>query len=325
MPYVSYAVVRDDDIKALYAYFMSSVPAVRQDNQPTTMPWPLSMRWPLAYWQLAFAQPRHFTTTVTDAQLERGAYLVEGLAHCGACHTPRGIAFQETALADGANSRFLSGSVLEGWYAKNLRGEDTGLSTWTTAEIVDFLKTGRNDKTAAFGSMSDVVEHSTQHLSNEDLTAIATYLKSLKARDGRSPTWQPKEDITTAALKAGDYSAPGATSYVEHCAICHRMDGKGAPRIYPALAGNSMVFADDPSSLIQVTLAGGRMPKTPHDTMAFTMPGFASLTNREVADVLNFIRNGWGNHGSEISEADISRMRHEIERKPKHYVPGEQK
>ncbi|MBA1993557.1 cytochrome c, partial [Escherichia coli] len=98
MPYVSYAVVRDDDIKALYAYFMSSVPAVRQDNQPTTMPWPLSMRWPLAYWQLAFAQPRHFTTTVTDAQLERGAYLVEGLAHCGACHTPRGIAFQETAL-----------------------------------------------------------------------------------------------------------------------------------------------------------------------------------------------------------------------------------
>ncbi|PZR94698.1 MAG: alcohol dehydrogenase [Stutzerimonas stutzeri] len=325
MPYVSYAVVRDDDIKALYAYFMSSVEAVRQDNQPTTMPWPLSMRWPLAWWQLAFAQPREFATVTKDPQLERGAYLVEGLAHCGACHTPRGIAFQETAMADGNNSRFLSGSVLEGWYAKNLRGEDTGLSTWTTAEIVDFLKTGRNDKTAAFGSMADVVEHSSQHLSNDDLTAIATYLKSLKPREGRSPTWHPKDDFTTAALKAGDFSAPGASSYAEHCAICHRMDGKGASRIYPALAGNSMVFADDPSSLIQVTLAGGRMPKTPHDTMAFTMPGFANLTNREVADVLNFIRNGWGNHGSEITEADISRMRHEIARKPKHYVPGEQK
>ncbi len=325
MPYVSYAVVRDDDVKALYAYFMSSVEAVRQDNQPTTMPWPLSMRWPLAWWQLAFAQPREFASGTKDPQLERGAYLVEGLAHCGACHTPRGIAFQETAMADGNNSGFLSGSVLEGWYAKNLRGEDTGLSTWTTAEIVDFLKTGRNDKTAAFGSMADVVEHSTQHLSNDDLTAIATYLKSLKPRDGRSPTWQPKDDLTTAALKAGDFSAPGAASYAEHCAICHRMDGKGAPRVYPALAGNSMVFADDPSSLIQVTLAGGRMPKTPHDTMAFTMPAFANLTNREVAEVLNFIRNGWGNHGSEITEADISRMRHEIARKPKHYVPGEQK
>lgn len=324
MPYVSYAVVKDEDIKALYAYFMSSVEGVRQDNQPTTMPWPLSMRWPLAWWQLIFAQPRDFAATTTDPQLVRGAYLVEGLAHCGACHTPRGIAFQETALADGPNSRFLSGSVLEGWYAKNLHDEDTGLSTWTVDEIVDFLKTGRNAKTAAFGSMSDVVEHSTQYLAADDLTAIATYLKSLNARDGRSPTWQPKEDLTTAALKAGDFSAPGAMSYVEHCATCHRMDGKGAPRIYPALAGNSMVFADDPSSLIQVTLTGGRMPRTPHDTMAFTMPGFAHLTNREVAAMLNFIRNGWGNHGSEITEADISRMRHEIARKPKHYVPGEQ-
>lgn len=324
MPYVSYAVVKDDDIKALYAYFMSSVGAVRQDNRPTTMPWPLSMRWPLAWWQIMFAQPRDFATASADTQLVRGTYLVEGLAHCGACHTPRGVAFQETALADGPNSRFLSGSVLEGWYAKNLRDEDTGLSTWSTTEIVDFLRTGRNDKTAAFGSMSDVVEHSTQHLSAEDLTAIATYLKSLQARQDRKPTWEPKQDFTTAALKAGDFGAPGALSYVEHCAVCHRMDGKGAPRIYPALAGNSMVFADDPSSLIQVTLAGGRMPKTPHDAMAFTMPGFAQLTNREVAEVLNFIRNGWGNHGSEITESEISRMRQEIARKPKHYVPGEQ-
>lgn len=323
MPYVSYAIVKDEDIKALYAFFTSSVEAVGQDNQPTTIPWPLSMRWPLAWWQILFAQPRDFAAATQDLQLARGAYLVEGLAHCGACHTPRGLAFQETALADGPNSRFLSGSVLEGWYAKNLRDEDTGLSTWTTAEIVDFLKTGRNGKTAAFGSMSDVIEHSTQHLSQEDLTAIASYLKSLKARSDRNPMWKPDQDATTAALKAGDFSAPGATSYVEHCTVCHRMDGKGAPRIYPALAGNSMVFADDPSSLIQVTLAGGRMPQTPHDAMAFTMPGFAHLPNRELAEILNFIRTGWGNRGSEITEADISRMRHEIARKPKHHVPGE--
>lgn len=324
MPYVSYAVVKDRDVKALYAYFMSGVEAVEQDNRPTTMPWPLSLRWPLAWWQLMFARPRDFATRTDDPQLLCGAYLVEGLAHCVACHTPRGIAFQETALADGPNSRFLSGSVLEGWYAKNLRSEDTGLSTWTKDQIVDFLTSGRNEKTAAFGSMSDVVAHSTQHLSADDLTAIAHYLKSLEARDGRSPTWQPKRDLTTAALKAGDFSAPGATSYVEHCAVCHRLDGKGAPRIYPALAGNSMVFADDPSSLIQVTLAGGRMPKTRHDPMAFAMPAFSHLTNREVAEVLNFIRKGWGNYGSEITKPDISRMRHEIARKPKHYVPGEE-
>ncbi|WP_245581970.1 cytochrome c [Phyllobacterium phragmitis] len=324
MPYVSYAIITDDDMKGLYAYFMSGVDAVQQDNQPTTMPWPLSMRWPIAWWQLLFAQPRQFANDSADPQILHGAYLVEGLAHCGACHTPRGLAFEETALVDGPNSYFLSGSVLEGWYAKNLRNEDTGLSTWTTNEIIEFLRTGRNDKTAAFGSMSDVIEHSTQHLSVKDLTAIAVYLKSLTPRDDRKPNWKPKQDVTTVALKTGNFEAPGAASYVEHCAICHRMDGKGALRIYPALAGNSMVFSDDPSSLIQVTLAGGRMPKTPHDAMAFTMPGFAHLTNREIADILNFIRNGWGNHGSKITDKDISRMRHEIARKPKHYVPGDQ-
>lgn len=152
--------------------------------------------------------------------------------------------------------RFLSGPVLEGWYAKNLRNEDTGLATWSEAELVTFLKTGRNDRTAAFGSMSNVVEHSLQHLTDADLTAIARYLKSLGPR-ARREDWRPNEDLTTAALRSGDFSAPGALTYVEHCTVCHRLDGMGAPQVYPALEGNSMVFADDPSSLIRVTMAGG--------------------------------------------------------------------
>lgn len=322
MPFVSYTVVKDDDIKALYAYFMSKVEAVSQDNQPSTLPWPANMRWPLAWWQLLFSNARDFEIAAnTDPVLERGAYLVEGLGHCSACHTPRGLAYEEKAVKNDKDGKFLSGSVLEGWYAKNLRDQDTGLSTWTEDEIVMFLQSGRNDRTAAFGSMADVVQHSTQYLEESDLRAIARYLKSLPPSKGREQKWQPKEDITTAALKAGDFSEKGALSYVEHCTVCHRMDGKGAPRVYPALAGNSIVFADDPSSLIQVTLAGGRTPDTDHDLMAFTMPGFAHLPNWQVAEILNFIRNGWGNHGSEITEADIARMRREIAHKPVHYVP----
>lgn len=323
MPYASYVVVSDNDIQALYAYFMSSVEAVGQNNRPTTIPWPLGMRWPLAWWQLLFAQPRRFVTDpLLNADQQRGAYLVEGLAHCGACHTPRGIAFQEEVVRDVDGGTYLSGSVLEGWYAKNLRKESTGLASWTEDQVVDFLRTGRTKRTAAFGSMADVVAHSTQYLSEYDLRGMARYLKQLPARENRSKAWVPKEDTTTAKLRAGDYSEPGATRYVEYCAVCHRLDGRGAPRVFPALAGNSIVFADDPSSLIQVTLAGGAMAKTAHDRMAFVMPGFDQLRNREVAEILTFIRNGWGNHGTEVRDSDVARMRRLVDHKPTHYVPG---
>ncbi|MFH1805195.1 MAG: cytochrome c [Pseudomonadota bacterium] len=321
MPFVSYQVVEDADIEAMYAYFMSEVAPVAKENQPATIPWPASMRWPLAWWQLLFAQPRTSETTAYDDPLmARGAYLIEGLGHCGACHTPRGLVFQEKAVKDDASGDFLSGSVLEGWYAKNLRNEDTGLVTWTEQEIADFLKTGRNHRTAAFGSMSDVVEHSLQHLSDRDIAAISRYLKSISPRPGREK-WTPHEDVTTTALRTGDFTTPGALTYVEHCASCHRLDGMGAPAVYPALKGNSMVFADDPSSLIQITLAGGRMPKTPAHSLTFAMPAFAKLTNADLAELMTYIRNSWGNHASTVTAADIAEMRHELTRKPVHYTP----
>lgn len=322
MPYVSYQIVSDDDVKALYAYFMSGVKPVEKVNQPTTMPWPLDMRWPLAWWQLMFAQPRAFAAAPgADAQLVRGAYLVEGLAHCGACHTPRGLAYEEKALANDPAGNFLSGSVLEGWYAKNLRGERTGLASWNAADLAAFLKTGRNAHTAAFGSMTDVVAHSLQHLSDDDITAIAVYLKSLPARAGRATEWVLGPDMTTKALNDGDYKVPGALAYSGACALCHRNDGLGAPEIYPALKGNSMVIADDPSSLIQVTLAGGEMPDTPAHRMAFTMPAFDRLTNDQVAEILTFIRTSWGNQASPVTPEEVARLRAEIARKPVHYVP----
>ncbi|MGY0503809.1 c-type cytochrome [Luteimonas sp. e5] len=325
MPFVSYMIASDDEIKAMYAYFMSAVEPVEQTNPAATIPWPANMRWPLAWWQMFFARNRSFEPDPSlDPVAQRGAYLVEGLAHCGACHTPRGIGFQEKALKDDASGVYLSGSVLEGWYAKNLRNEGLGLATWTEDEVHEFLRSGRTDRTAAFGGMADVVEHSTQHMSDEDLRAMARYLKQLPARKGRSETWEPREDTTTARLRAGDYSERGALGYVEYCAYCHRNDGRGAPRIYPALAGNSIVFAEDPSSLIQVTLAGGRMAETRHDVMTFAMPGYTHVNNEELAEIITFIRNAWGNHGSEVKPVDIARMRRVIANKPRHHVPGVQ-
>ncbi len=322
MPYVSYAVVKDEDVKALYAWVMTQVPAVAQDNHAATIPWPMNMRWPLAWWQYLFAGQRRFEPSPhLDAQQQRGAYLVEGLAHCGACHTPRGIAYQEKALKDEAGGAYLSGSVLEGWYAKNLRNEAVGLASWPQADIADFLKTGRTASTAAFGSMADVVEHSTQHMSDADLQAIAAYLKALAPRPGYPASFKPGADTTTVRLLKGDYAAPGAVAYVENCASCHGLDGRGAPRIFPALAGNTIVRAEDPSSLIQVTLAGSTMAHTPADRMRFEMPGFDQLDNRTVADIVTFIRAGWGNGAAAVGAKDVSQMREIVARKPENYVP----
>src|SRR5690554_3135491 len=274
MPFVSYMIAKDEEIEAMYAYFMSAVEPVQQANQAATIPWPASMRWPVSLWHLMYAQPREFQPNPNrTAQENHGAYLVEGLAHCGACHTPRGIGFQEKALYDDTSGNFLAGSVLEGWFAKSLRNEGVGLETWSNADIVEFLRTGRTDITAAFGSMAEVVEHSTQYFTATDLEAMAAYLSSLAPKPGREATWQPQPDTTTAQLRNGNFDSPGAIIYAQECAACHRMDGMGAPRVFPALAGNSIVFAEDPSSMIQVTMAGGRMPHTEHDTMAFAMPG----------------------------------------------------
>lgn len=302
MPFLSYMIVADEETEAMYAYFMSGVEPVVQQNPPPSLPWPVSMRWPLFLWQLVFAQPREFTPAAHRTEQEnRGAYLVEGPGHCGSCHTPRGLALQEKALADNDGRQFLAGAVLEGWYAKSLRDEDIGLSTWSKDEIVDFLRTGRTDRTAAFGTMASVIEHSTQYLTEDDLSSIAAYLKTLLPRPAYNSRWQAAEDVTTNQLRDGAFDVPGALIYVQECATCHRLDGMGAPRVFPALAQNSIVFADDPSSLIKITLAGGRMPDTDHDTMTFAMPAFYHLSNRDLAEALNFIRTGWGNHGSEVT------------------------
>jgi mono/diheme cytochrome c family protein len=275
------------------------------------------MRWPLAWWQVAFGRHHGFAAPEgAKAEVARGTYLVEGAGHCGACHTPRGAALQETALSDGPGGDFLSGSELEGWYAKDLRHEDVGLASWSRQDIADFLKTGRNARSAAFGSMAEVVEHSTQHLNEADASAVAAYLVSLAPRPGHSASAPKADDATTAQLLESQDATPGALGYVAKCAPCHHLNGQGTPRIFPALAGNTVVVADNPSSLIQLTLLGGAMARTPADKMRPSMPELARLDDRSIADILSFIRDSWGNKASAVSDKDVAAMRDLIDHKP---------
>ncbi len=313
MPYPSYASVTEPDMQALYAYFMHGVAPVAQENKASDIPWPLSMRWPLMGWRWLFAPAvaDYQAAPGADAVVSRGAYLVEGLGHCGACHTPRALTMQEKSLNAGEGSTFLSGSApLEGWIAKSLRGDyKDGLGSWSEEQLVQFLKTGRSDRSAVFGGMSDVVTHSLQYMTDADLTAIARYLKSLPANDPNDQPHQYDKQVAQALWK-GDDSQPGASVYIDNCAACHRTDGHGYTRVFPALAGNPVLQSQDPTSLIHIVLKGGTLPATHTAPSTFTMPGFAwRLSDQEVADVVSFIRSSWGNKGEPVKASTVADLR----------------
>jgi mono/diheme cytochrome c family protein len=315
MPYPSYARITEPDMHALYAYFMKGVTPVAQDNKDSDIPWPLSMRWPLAGWRWVFAPKvaAYEAPAGQDAVISRGAYLVEGLGHCGACHTPRALTMQEKALNPGEGKAFLSGSApLEGWIAKSLRGDHKdGLGSWSEAQLVQFLKTGRSDHSAVFGGMTDVVVHSMQYMSDDDLTAIARYLKTLPANDPNDQTQKYDEQVAQALWK-GDDSKAGAKVYVDNCAACHRSDGHGYTRVFPALAGNPVLQSEDATSLIHIVLNGGTLAATHTAPSTFTMPAYAwRLSDQQVADVVNFIRSSWGNQAAAVKASDVASVRKE--------------
>jgi mono/diheme cytochrome c family protein len=314
MPFPSYARVSDDDMQALYAYFMKGVPAVNQPNKAVDIPWPLSMRWPLASWRLIFApgQTGPSPGGSTDPVVNRGAYLVEGLGHCGSCHTPRALTLQEKALTDSDGPVFLSGGApLEGWIAKDLRGSPvTGLGLWREQDIVQFLKTGRNDRTAVFGGMSEVVDHSLQHLSDADLTAIARYLKTLTPGDGTKAVAAVDDGQSEQKLHNLQIDTLGGRVYADNCMACHRSGGQGYPQTFPALAKNAVLNDPAGDSVIRIVLLGATVPTTQTAATTYSMPAFGwRLSNEEVAAVTTFIRHAWGNSGKSVTADEVAEVR----------------
>jgi mono/diheme cytochrome c family protein len=312
MPYPSYAKINDEDMHALYAYFMHGVTPVKQANREPDMKWPLNMRWPLKLWNAVFLEKGVYQNkSGKDVAWNRGAYLIQGLGHCGSCHTPRGIAFQEKGL-DESNSAYLTGGLLDNWFASNLTGEhNTGLGRWSEQDIASFLKTGANAHASAFGSMTSVVNNSTQMLSDDDLAAMARYLKSLPASGGNGgPRYSYDPKATKVSLSRPAASDSGARVYTAYCLHCHGADGRGfAPMLAP-LAGNPNVLEKDASSLINVTLNGtgdlviGGVPAP------YPMPRYAPVLNdQQIADVLTFIRGAWNNGTPAVQASDVTKMR----------------
>lgn len=233
MPYPSYVKLTDDDVRALYAFFRQAVEPADHQNKPTGIKWPLNMRWPLALWNAVFVPAGTYAEKPSeDALWNRGAYLVQSAGHCGACHTPRSVTMNEKAL-DESSSLYLSGALLDGWYAPSLRqDQNTGLGRWSEDDIYQFLKNGRNQHAVVFGSMTEAYNNSTQFMSDDDLKAIGHYLKSLPgdpARDGAPWTYVAATPVSASAAN----SAPGADIFAARCSFCHGPDGRGQNQWIP--------------------------------------------------------------------------------------------
>ena len=296
-PFPNYTKVTRADADAIYAYFRTVKP-VRRANRPPELRFPYNKRSLMALWRALYFRPGvHKDDPRQPQDWNRGAYLVQGLGHCNACHASRNVLGAVT-------SEDFSGGLLpaQNWYAPALSSDrETSLARWPLEDLTLFLSTGVSDRAAAYGPMSAVIRHSLQYLSRADVAAMSTYLRSQVQRSG---------ERTIAAAKVERVMEHGAHIYERHCASCHQANGEGVPRIYPALAGNTSILTELAVNPIRMVYAGGFPPSTAGNPRPFGMPPFyQDLSDYDVAAVVTFIRRSWGNDAAPVSQAEAARLR----------------
>ncbi|MBC7982581.1 MAG: cytochrome c [Candidatus Obscuribacterales bacterium] len=311
MPYPSYAKMTEADMRALYDYFMKEVKPVKQANLANETSGWLSGRWLMSIWKFFFLDDDPYeNVSEQSAAWNRGAYLTQGLGHCGACHTPRGWLFQEKGL-DGDDSDFLAGASLDHWSASSLNGDiNSGLGRWNEAEVAEFLKTGKNRFGTAFGTMVEVVNNSTQHMTDADLQAMAGYLKTLPPDEEEDATPYSYDAAAATQLQSFQFDRPGSQPYHEYCVSCHGYDGAGHGKTIPSLAGNPVVLDPRAESLINLTLNGSLRVVIQGHAETFDMPYFRDLmSDQDIADTVTFMRTAWGNSASGVSVEEVATIR----------------
>lgn len=304
-PYTAFTKINDEDLGAIYAYIKSLAP-VQYTAPENAMGFPFNQRALMGVWNALFFDNARFTPAAAQlAEWNRGAYLVEGLGHCGACHTPRNVLGAEQSDKSLAGGTYLD-AVEEGknrpWSAVNLTQSTSGLAAWTADDIATYLKTGHGARAGTFGPMNEVIVNSTQNLTDADVRAMAVYLKSLPPIETSAQT-----SVNDKDLRAGE------TVYTIHCGTCHLPTGLGATlgsELGPSLVGSAVVQAPDPATLINVILYGAH-PPVPSPTPAWkNMKSFGNeLDDDEVVLLVNYLRASWGNKGSAVNAAQVAKQR----------------
>lgn len=294
-PYPNFTRMTREDIFAVRAYLATLAPVSNQ-VPPPDLRFPFNFRVLMRAWNALFFRPGILAPDQSKGtDWNRGRYLVEGLGHCGACHTPKNL------FGADRHGRALAGGLVDGWFAPRLDGaERSGLKSWSVDDIVEYLQSGRNGRSHADGLMAEVVVNSTSKMSDGDVRAIAVYLKSLPPGAA-----EPQGPAPTAAAMAA-----GKEVYAHNCIACHEADGSSAPRIYPPLNGNALLQSADPSSTLRVILDGAQTVTTPRAPNTGSMPAYArDLSDQQVADVTNYIRNSFGNSAPLVTAEQVAKAR----------------
>lgn len=302
MPFGSYTKVTRADSDAIFAY-LKTIPPAHRPNRPNDLDFPYNNRSLIIGWRTLFFDEGTYKPDPTkSADWNRGAYLVEGLGHCAMCHTAI------NALGGSSESQAFQGGLIpmQEWYAPSLTSnKEAGLGDWSLKDISDLLRTGISQRGAVYGPMAEVVYNSLQYLSDDDIRAMAVYLKSLGEGGVPAPSAS-----TLPAAESSLLMSFGKTVYESRCASCHGSDGAGKPPKYPPLAGNQSIEMESAVNPIRMVLNGGLPPSTQGNPLPYGMPPFAQvLSDDEVAAVVTYIRQSWGNGGTAISAQQANALR----------------
>jgi mono/diheme cytochrome c family protein len=304
MPYPAYTKMTHDDVLAIRSY-LATVSPVRNAVAANQLPFPLSIRTNILFWNLLnFTEGRFQPNMQRSAEWNRGAYIVQGAAHCGTCHTPK------TILGGDKVGAPLAGAMLQGWFAPNITADPhKGIGSWSQEDIVQYLKTGANSWTLASGPMAEAVVHSTSNMTDQDLAAIAVYLKD------SGIAWSASKTAPVAS-DSGIMHA-GSAIYKDSCAACHKDSGAGESDLFPRLARSALVQSDDATTLIRIVLQGSRAVSTSSKPTAPAMPALDwRLNDAQVASVLTYIRNSWGNAAAPVAARAVASQRRALAGSP---------
>lgn len=300
MPYTAYSKLVDQDMHDLWAYISTIKPVKKEIDENSGMNFPYNIRLAMAGWDILFFDNAPFQADAAQpAEWNRGKYLTDGPAHCGTCHTPRNL------LGGERNAYYLQGGRLGAWYAPDITpNPHTGIGNWSTEQLAAYLKTGSDGIAVAAGPMAEAVEHSFQHYRMDDLRAIGAYLKSLNRSHGKAPA--PMQTDSSRMQAA-------ALTYEINCSACHGLQGEGINGMVTAFSGNSRMLTDDPTNLIHAMLMGARAPHTETLQTAAGMPSFAwKMNDQQIADILNYVRNSWGNGAGVVTAKEVAILRYEL-------------
>ncbi len=303
-PYTAFTKVTDDDVAALFAY-LQSIPAANQKARKNDLSFPFNQRSLMFIWKAMFFDAGTYAADSTkSAEWNRGAYIIEALAHCGACHSPRNILGAEhtdMAMTGGVYTDKVASGAMRPWSAPNLTSAASGLGLWPHEDVAAYLKTGKNSFVETFGPMNEVLLNSTRHLKDDDVNAMAVYLKSL-----------PSNQANNVATAKDSVLGMGRTLYNLHCGTCHLPTGLGDEESAPRLGGGSLVVqASNPASLINVILDGPELPDPPLPTKRRKpMEDFRYLLDdEEIAALASYLRSAWGNTGGEVTAEQVAKQR----------------